>query len=80
MAVESEVVGRELELAAIDAYLDAPPGGPAALLVEGEAPHRLEDVRRRLARGWATDSTARQIPPIIRERPLQRISWVVDMR
>ena len=37
MAAESEVVGREQELAAIDAFLDAPPGGPAALLVEGEA-------------------------------------------
>jgi DNA-binding CsgD family transcriptional regulator len=37
MATESEVVGREQELAAIDAFLDAPPGGPAALLVEGEA-------------------------------------------
>jgi DNA-binding CsgD family transcriptional regulator len=37
MAVESEVVGREQELAAIEAFLDAPPGGPAALLVEGEA-------------------------------------------
>jgi len=37
MAVESEVIGREQELAAIDAFLDAPPGGPATLLVEGEA-------------------------------------------
>lgn len=37
MAAESEVVGREQELAAIDAFLDAPSGGPAALLVEGEA-------------------------------------------
>jgi predicted ATPase len=37
MAGESEIVGREQELAAIDAFLDAPPGGPAALLVEGEA-------------------------------------------
>jgi DNA-binding CsgD family transcriptional regulator len=37
MAAESEVVGREQELAAIAAFLDAPPGGPAALLVEGEA-------------------------------------------
>jgi predicted ATPase len=37
MAAEIEVVGREQELAAIDAFLDAPPGGPAALLVEGEA-------------------------------------------
>ena len=37
MAAESEVVGREQELAAIGAFLDAPPGGPAAFLVEGEA-------------------------------------------
>jgi DNA-binding CsgD family transcriptional regulator len=37
MAVESEVVGREEELAAIDAFLGALPGGPAALLAEGEA-------------------------------------------
>lgn len=37
MAAESEVVGREQEIATIDAFLDAPPGGPAALLVEGEA-------------------------------------------
>jgi DNA-binding CsgD family transcriptional regulator/tetratricopeptide (TPR) repeat protein len=37
MATDSEVVGREQELAAIEAFLDAPPGGPAALLVEGEA-------------------------------------------
>jgi DNA-binding CsgD family transcriptional regulator len=37
MAAESEVVGREQELAAIAAFLDAPPDGPAAFLVEGEA-------------------------------------------
>jgi DNA-binding CsgD family transcriptional regulator/tetratricopeptide (TPR) repeat protein len=37
MAAQSEVVGREQELAAIDAFLDAQPGGPAVLLVEGEA-------------------------------------------
>jgi DNA-binding CsgD family transcriptional regulator len=37
MAAESEVVGRERELAAIDGFIDAAPGGPAALLVEGEA-------------------------------------------
>src|SRR5688500_5141088 len=37
MAAESDVVGREQELAAIDAFIDAPPGGPAALLLEGEA-------------------------------------------
>ena len=34
MAAESEVVGPEPELAAIDAFLDTPPGGPAARLVE----------------------------------------------
>ena len=37
MAAETEVVGREQELAAINGFIDAPPGGPAALLVEGEA-------------------------------------------
>ncbi len=37
MAAENEVVGRERELAAVNAFIDAPPGGPAALLVEGEA-------------------------------------------
>jgi DNA-binding CsgD family transcriptional regulator/tetratricopeptide (TPR) repeat protein len=37
MAAESEVVGREQELAAIDAFLDGALAGPAVLLVEGEA-------------------------------------------
>ncbi len=37
MAAEHEVVGRERELAAIHGFIDAPPDGPAALLLEGEA-------------------------------------------
>jgi len=37
MTDEGEVVGRERELAALEAFLEPPPEAPAALVVEGEA-------------------------------------------
>ena len=37
MAADDDVVGRERELATIDGFIDAQPGAPAVLLVDGEA-------------------------------------------